>query len=50
MAFWGIHPKIKAGDLKLIKFGKVTHLSFASVQEQTERVAPAEEHEDEGGG
>ena len=40
-----VYQLIKAGDLKVIKFGKSTRLNFASVQELAERGAPAKKHE-----
>ena len=43
-----VYQLIKAGDLKVIKFGKATRLSVASVQELAERGAPAKKHEHRG--
>lgn len=39
-----VYQLIRAGDLKVIKFGKATRLSVASVQELSERGAPAKKH------
>ncbi len=40
-----VYQLIKAGDLKVIKFGKATRLSVVSVQDLAEQGAPANKRE-----